>query len=77
MALAIKSWWGKLKRNHLLLMVICCVIPLLLVAGAVYFLGWSKSYLFWTVLLLCPITHYFMMKNMHGDKKDEENQKCH
>lgn len=69
-----KIMLAKLRRNHLFMMVLCCGIPLVLLLLAVYFFGLSKSYLFWFILLLCPLTHYFMMKDMHKDhKKQEEN----
>ncbi|MBI1972859.1 DUF2933 domain-containing protein [Candidatus Woesearchaeota archaeon] len=51
-------------------MVLCCVVPLVLLIVAVSFFGLSKSYLFWFILLLCPLMHYFMMKDMHGEHKD-------
>ncbi len=82
-----KEIYHRVKNNHLLLMVVCCLAPLFLLLGAVYFLGLSRSYLFWFVLLLCPLTHYFMMKHMHNGKKEgkeiteegntEGRKKCH
>ena len=64
------TWFRRIKKNHLLMMVLCCVVPLLILMGAVYFLNVSKNYLFWLVLLLCPIMHYFMMKEMHKDPQE-------
>lgn len=75
------EWFNKLKKNHGLIMLVCCIVPLALVFAAVYFFGLSKSYLYWLVLLLCPITHYFMMKGMHkghaGKKEKGEKGGCH
>jgi len=56
------------------MMIACCMAPLALVFAAVYFFGLSKSYLYWTILLLCPITHYFMMKNMHKEHEDKKGK---
>ena len=77
----------KFKLNHNLMMFICCGIPLILLVIAVYFFGLSKSYLFWFILLLCPIMHYFMMRDMHKkhsndnniekSSKNGENKRCH
>ena len=68
----------KFKLNHNLMMFICCGIPLILLVIAVYFFGLSNSYLFWFILLLCPIMHYLMMKDMHKKHpKEEEDKKCH
>jgi len=72
------KWIEKIKNNHGLMMIACCMAPLALVFAAVYFFGLSKSYLYWTVLLLCPITHYFMMKNMHKEHEDKKGKgDCH
>jgi len=67
--------WKKLKENHLLIMILCCVLPIAILLGLVYFLGLSRNYLYWGVLLICPATHYFMMKEMHKDKKKKGG--CH
>ena len=60
----------KLKHNHWM-MIICCTIPLILLAIAVYIFGLDNKYIFWFILLLCPVLHYFMMEDMH--KKHEKN----
>ena len=70
-----ESWIGKIKHNHLLMMVICCLIPLILLVVAVKLFGLSRSYLFWAVLLLCPLSHYFMMKSMHNKSAHENSGK--
>ncbi len=75
-----KSIIEKIKNNHALMMIICCGAPLILILAAVYFFGLSKSYLFWFMLLLCPLMHYFMMRDMHkGEKKHGKKEKggCH
>lgn len=76
-----QTWWQKLKKNHGIMMVICCGLPLIILLIAVYGFGMERKYLFWFVLLLCPLMHLFMMKNMHGgsccEKKsegDKENE---
>ncbi len=75
---SIKEKIRKIRHNHGLMMVICCGAPLILLGIAIYFFGLSKSYLFWFILLLCPIMHYFMMKDMHKKHPDKkENEKCH
>ena len=79
-----KKALDSLKHNHFLMMILCCALPLLLLLGAVYFFGLSKSYLYWFMLLLCPLMHFFMMKDMHGRSKSKEKsekskngEKCH
>lgn len=55
----------KIKHNHGLMMLLCCGTPLIILLIAVYYFGISKSYLYWFVLLLCPLMHLWMMKDMH------------
>ncbi len=57
----------KIKHNHSLMMIICCGAPLIILIIAIYFFGLSQSYLYWFILLLCPVMHFFMMKNMHKE----------
>lgn len=66
-----KKMFEKLKQNHWLMMIVCCATPLIILIIAIYFFGLDNKYLFWFILLLCPILHYFMMKNMH--KSHEKN----
>lgn len=68
----------KLRHNHGLMMIICCGIPLVLLLFATYFFGLKNKYFFWFILLLCPLMHYFMMKDMHKKhSKDKTREKCH
>jgi len=66
----VKELINKIKNNHMLMMVICCALPLIVLLIAVRYMGLSNSYLYWFVLLLCPLSHFFMMKHMHkGNNK--------
>ncbi len=69
----------KLRHNHALMMTVCCGVPLLLLIGAIYFFGLSQSYLFWGILLLCPLMHVWMMKDMYKKppNETEKENKCH
>lgn len=62
-----KTLWQKIKQNHLLMMVLCCLIPVILVIGLFSF--FKGSFLIWAMLLLCPLMHLLMMKG-HGHKKE-------
>ncbi len=68
--------FSKIWNNHLLMMVLCCAIPIIIFIIAVYVYGVSKTYLYWLILLLCPLSHYFMMKGMHN-KKNKKGGDCH
>lgn len=65
------NWIEKIKQSHMLMMVLCCVVPLAGLAAAVYFFGLSKTYLVWFAALLCPIMHIFMMRDMHKEHKED------
>ena len=58
-----KNLFDKIRQNHWLMMLVCCLIPLI-IAGILFYLGF-KTYAILAAMLLCPILHYFMMKDMH------------
>lgn len=65
----------KIKENHWLMMLICCLVPLI-IAGALVYFGF-KTYAIFAAMLLCPVLHYFMMKDMHRSSEFKNTQKCH
>ena len=70
-----ENFISKLRDNHSLMMAICCLVPIIILV-AIFTLGVSNKYVFWGVLLLCPIMHLFM-HDMHGKHKDNKDKKCH
>lgn len=80
--MGLKEIVSRIWHNHSLMMILCCAVPLVLIL-ALSVLGFS-SYSFWLVLLLCPLMHLLMMKDMgkheHKEKEDpidEGDAKCH
>lgn len=70
-------------NRHAMLMVLCCLIPLIVLAVA-WAGGVSSNYLFFGMMFLCPILHLVMMRGMNkgsGGKADrsehEQNGGCH
>ncbi len=67
------------KHKHTLMMVLGCMIPLVLL-GILWIAGVSQNILSFGILLLCPIMHLLMMKNMDhgartsGNKIDEDKK---
>ncbi len=62
------------NHKHTLLMIIGCLAPLVIL-GILWFAGVSQNILFFGILLLCPVMHLFMIKNMKHDAQKIENKK--
>jgi len=57
-------------RNHGLWMAICCAVPLGLIV-LLSTLGVIGAWGYYGLILLCPVLHFFFMRNMAG--KHEKN----
>ena len=57
--------------KHTLIMVLCCLIPLVILAF-LWAIGVSGSYLILGVLLLCPLLHFVMMGRMRKGAVDHD-----
>lgn len=71
----IKSIFQKIKQNHLLVMVLCCAVPLIGI-WALSSLGVLGSWGYYALFLICPLGHILMMRGMnhadtHGMKTPE------
>ena len=53
----------RIRENHNLIMLTYCLTPLI-ITGALFYFGFKK-YAILAVILICPILHYFMMKDIH------------
>jgi hypothetical protein len=71
-----------MKKKHVLLMLLCCAIPL----GLLFFLsltGKAGSWGFYALFLLCPLMHVFLMPHRKNEKTNEikvssqDNGRCH
>lgn len=69
----IKSQFEKIKKDHGLMMIICCLAPLMILFVALKFFNVNKNYIAWIILLLCPLMHFFMMKDMHKEHKTDDS----
>ncbi|MFA4936327.1 MAG: DUF2933 domain-containing protein [Candidatus Methanoperedens sp.] len=65
---------GNNKSKHTLLMLLGCLAPLVIL-GIMWFAGVSQNILFFGILLLCPVMHLLMMKNMKHGALNIENKK--
>lgn len=72
----LKNIWQKIKQNHLLLMAVCCLAPIILVLGLLSLYKGNNNYWVWLIILLCPLAHIFMMKGHgHGNTCEKEMDK--
>ena len=58
-----------MKQKHLLLMALCCLVPIALVIGFFAFFRGSSSYWVWLIILLCPVLHFWMMRQHNKVEK--------
>ena len=65
----LKSILAKIKQNHVLMMVLCCGIPLVGIM-ALSSLGVLGSWGYYALILICPLGHIFMMRGMHSGHAD-------
>ncbi len=62
------------NHRHTLMMILGCLMPLVIL-GILWFAGVSQNVLSFGILLLCPILHFVMMKNMKHENVENENAK--
>ena len=55
-----------MNKKHALIMLACCLIPLVALAAVFVFKIPANSVIYFGILLLCPVLHLLMMKNMMG-----------
>ncbi|HET7010465.1 MAG TPA: DUF2933 domain-containing protein [Anaerolineales bacterium] len=58
-----------MKRSHWLLMLLCCLIPLAGIVAILVFGIPTTSVLYFALVLLCPILHFVMMRDMAHDHR--------
>lgn len=56
-----------MKKSHLWLMILCCLIPIIGLAAVYLFKIPLSNVLFYGMILLCPISHLLMMRFMGHD----------
>jgi len=67
----IKLLLDKINKNHALMMILCCGIPLVGIM-ALSSLGILGSWGYYALILLCPLGHIFMMRGMHSGHADSK-----
>lgn len=63
---------GWVRGNHGLLMIICCVVPMALLAAIFAFRVPLDAIGLFAIMLLCPVMHLLMMRGMgHGEHQQQ------
>ena len=63
-----------MKKSHMLLMLLCCLIPVIGLTAVYFFKVPLSNVLLYGMLLLCPLSHILMMKFMGHDHSSAEHQ---
>jgi len=59
-----------MTKKHMLIMLACCLIPVLAMAAIVLFKVPVSSVIWFGIILLCPLSHILMMKFMMQGEHD-------
>ncbi len=61
-----------MKKSHMWLMLLCCLIPVIGLTAVYVFKVPQSSVLLYGMILLCPVSHIFMMRFMMHDHRGDE-----
>lgn len=61
-----------MKKSHMWLMILCCLIPVVGLVAVYFFKVPLNNVLFYGMVLLCPLSHLLMMKFMGQDHAPNE-----
>ena len=66
-----------MKKSHMLLMLLCCLIPIIGLTAVYVFKIPLSSLLLYGMILLCPLSHILMMRFMGHDHSSTEQTSQH
>lgn len=67
-----------MKKSHLWIMILCCLIPIVGLAAVFLFNIPVSNVVYFGLILLCPISHLLMMKYMgHEQSSVDHSQHEH
>ena len=66
-----------MKKSHMWMMILCCLIPVAGVVAVSVFKVPLNNVLFYGMVLLCPLSHLLMMKFMGHDHSSQKQHSQH
>jgi len=66
-----------MNKRHIWLMLLCCLLPILGLAAIFLFNIPVNTVVYFGLVLLCPVAHFFMMGNMHDRDQKSASQDNH
>jgi uncharacterized membrane protein len=66
-----------MKKSHVWIMLLCCLLPVVGLFAIFVFKIPVNTVVYFVLLLLCPLSHFFMMGDMHNHEDQTENNHDH
>lgn len=57
-----------MTRKHMLIMILCCLVPIVALAAIFLFQIPTSTVVFAALVLFCPLSHFLMMGSMDHDQ---------
>jgi len=62
-----------MKKRHIWIMLLCCLLPIFGLAAVYLFKLTVNTVVYFGVILLCPLAHFFMMGQMRRNHDGGHN----
>ena len=66
-----------MNKRHIWIMLLCCLLPIIGLTAIFLFKIPVNTVVYFGLLLLCPLAHFFMMSNMHNQTNQPEQHHDH